>query len=539
MAQHSVHALRGAGVGALAMDKQAAKTVFAGAGLPVAAGAVVGIAIETLEAADPMALPYVIKPLNEGSSVGVEILLKGDNRRAEIARKWRFGPEAMVEEYIPGREITVGVMGDRALAVTEIRAEAGAFYDYESKYSAGGSRHQIPAAIHPDTYARALDVAVAAHRALGVPRCVEPGGFSARRKRGRAGAAGPARGQHAARADADEPVAGTGGVSGDRVSRAVQLDGGARCMPRVDPRTDIRPDSGAHPGARLRTPAKAPPPLHARRPSRMRLFWRRRNKLMLPGLIASGVLLAVIVLLGASVVRIVSGRATAWLGCRSGWGLGSTLTVVQDIRFEGRDEDAGEFPAGGIGRVRSATSCWGFRSRMRVVRIEKLTWVQHATVERHLPGTILVRLEERRPFAVWQNGGKFQLIDRSGDVVVQQDPAKDADAFKTLPLVVGAGAPEAVAPLLDDLAALPALRARVVAAVRVGERRWNLHLNNGADVLLPEGAESAAMTRLMELQTSQALLDRPLQVVDMRLADRLVVRPAATVASGQLGKRPS
>jgi D-alanine-D-alanine ligase len=150
---------------ALAMDKQAAKTVFAGAGLPVAAGS--AIAIEVLEAADPMPLPYVIKPLNEGSSVGVEILRDGDNRRAEIARKWRFGPEAMVEEYIPGREITVGVMGDRALAVTEISADAGAFYDYESKYAEGGSRHQIPAAIHPDTYARALDVAVAAHRALG------------------------------------------------------------------------------------------------------------------------------------------------------------------------------------------------------------------------------------------------------------------------------------------------------------------------------------------------------------------------------------
>lgn len=150
---------------ALAMDKQAAKTVFAGAGLPVAAGSV--IAVDVLEAADPLPLPYVIKPLNEGSSVGVEILRDGDNRRAEIARKWRFGPEAMVEEYIPGREITVGVMGDRALAVTEISADAGAFYDYESKYAEGGSRHQIPASIHPDTYARALDVAVAAHRALG------------------------------------------------------------------------------------------------------------------------------------------------------------------------------------------------------------------------------------------------------------------------------------------------------------------------------------------------------------------------------------
>ncbi len=150
---------------ALAMDKQAAKTVFAGAGLPVAAGAVVEM--EALEADDPLPLPYVIKPLNEGSSVGVEIMRDGDNRRAAIARGWQYGPTAIVEEYIPGRELTVGVMGDRALAVTEIRAEAGAFYDYESKYADGGSRHQVPAAIHPETYARALDVAVAAHRALG------------------------------------------------------------------------------------------------------------------------------------------------------------------------------------------------------------------------------------------------------------------------------------------------------------------------------------------------------------------------------------
>jgi len=150
---------------ALAMDKAAAKTIFVGAGLPVARGRLVPI--EHLEAEDPIPLPYVIKPVNEGSSVGVEIMKEGDNRRAEIARSWRFGQAAMVEEYIPGRELTVGVMGDRALAVTEIRAEAGAFYDYESKYAEGGSRHQIPAAIDPEIYAQALDVALAAHRALG------------------------------------------------------------------------------------------------------------------------------------------------------------------------------------------------------------------------------------------------------------------------------------------------------------------------------------------------------------------------------------
>ena len=150
---------------ALAMDKQAAKAVFAAAGLPVARGRVMDVA--ELEHADPLALPYVVKPLNEGSSVGVEILREGDNRRAEVARGWRFGPEAMVEEFVPGRELTVAVMGDRALAVTEIHARAGAFYDYESKYGEGGSYHQVPAAVHPETYARAMEVALAAHRALG------------------------------------------------------------------------------------------------------------------------------------------------------------------------------------------------------------------------------------------------------------------------------------------------------------------------------------------------------------------------------------
>ncbi len=150
---------------ALAMDKAAAKALFVANGLPVARGRVVPI--EELAAADPIALPYVVKPVNEGSSVGVEIIRTGDNRRAEVARAWRFGQVAMVEEYIPGRELTVGVMGDRALGVTEIIAEAGVFYDYESKYADGGSRHIIPAAVHPDIYARALDVASAAHRALG------------------------------------------------------------------------------------------------------------------------------------------------------------------------------------------------------------------------------------------------------------------------------------------------------------------------------------------------------------------------------------
>lgn len=149
----------------IAMDKLAAKALFSAAGLPVARGRAVSVA--ELEAADPLPVPYVIKPVNEGSSVGVSVIRSGDNRRPDIARNWAFAQAPMVEEYIPGRELTVGVLDGRALAVTEILAVAGSFYNYESKYGDGGSRHIIPAGVHPDAYEQAMDVAVAAHRALG------------------------------------------------------------------------------------------------------------------------------------------------------------------------------------------------------------------------------------------------------------------------------------------------------------------------------------------------------------------------------------
>ena len=149
---------------ALAMDKAASRLAFQAAGLPVARGRV--ISPRELAEADPMPLPYVVKPVAEGSSVGVHILRHGDNRREELARGRGFGDEILVEEYVPGRELTVGVLDDRALTVTDITARGG-FYDYESKYGANGSRHVLPAAVHPDTAAAAMRMAVEAHRALG------------------------------------------------------------------------------------------------------------------------------------------------------------------------------------------------------------------------------------------------------------------------------------------------------------------------------------------------------------------------------------
>jgi D-alanine-D-alanine ligase len=148
---------------AVAMDKGAAKAVFAAAGLPVAPHKIIDIA--ELAEQHPMPPPYVVKPVNEGSSVGVSIVKEGDNHRAEIAANWQFG-QAMVEQYIPGRELTVGVLEDHALTVTEIMP-AEKFYDYHAKYAVGGSRHELPANVPDNVAASAKEIAVAAHRALG------------------------------------------------------------------------------------------------------------------------------------------------------------------------------------------------------------------------------------------------------------------------------------------------------------------------------------------------------------------------------------
>jgi len=148
---------------ATAMDKAAARKVFAAAGIPVAEGKVVHKS--EVFAGDVLPRPYVLKPLNEGSSVGVHII-KGDAPRPASDADWPYGEWVLAETFIPGRELTVGVMGDKALAVTEITSDRG-FYDYTAKYAPGGSRHVCPAALPKDAYGEALRLGLATHVALG------------------------------------------------------------------------------------------------------------------------------------------------------------------------------------------------------------------------------------------------------------------------------------------------------------------------------------------------------------------------------------
>jgi len=148
---------------AAAMDKSFARHIFAQAGLPVAQGRVIKKGVVT---GDPLPRPYVVKPLNEGSSVGVYIVRHGDNAPTPL-ETWPFdGDVVLVETFIPGREMTVAVMGDRALGALEITSEHG-FYDYEAKYAPGGSKHIYPAPLPSADYQEACRLGLEAHRVLG------------------------------------------------------------------------------------------------------------------------------------------------------------------------------------------------------------------------------------------------------------------------------------------------------------------------------------------------------------------------------------
>ena len=152
---------------ALAMHKERAKTVMRAAGVPVPEGRIVN----RFDAAKshPIPTPYVVKPIAEGSSMGVIIVRDERSHPSQFlaSDEWVYGDEVLAETYVAGRELTCAVLGDRALGVIEIKPETGEWYDYESKYAKGGSTHVLPAKIKPNVYQRIQELALTAHQALG------------------------------------------------------------------------------------------------------------------------------------------------------------------------------------------------------------------------------------------------------------------------------------------------------------------------------------------------------------------------------------
>jgi cell division protein FtsQ len=243
-------------------------------------------------------------------------------------------------------------------------------------------------------------------------------------------------------------------------------------------------------------------------------------------------------LLGLAVLLLGAGGGGGWWAWKQGWlveaqkrvdGVSRSIVGIitpfklADITVEGRDYVERDAILAAL-NVQAGDSLLGIDLQESRRRLEAIDWVAAATVERRMPDTLYVTLKERRAVAIWQNGNDYTLIDKNGRTVRASRMPPGAEK---LLLLGGPGAPERVGELLLLLAYEPGIAKQLRAAVWVGQRRWNLVLNNDTEIWLPEEDAVAALQRMAKLDASDKLLQREFGVVDLRLPDKLYLKKRA------------
>lgn len=319
-------------------------------------------------------------------------------------------------------------------------------------------------------------------------------------------------------------------------------------MPRLSASRPVS-GQGAKPVAARLPVARAKPKKQTATQDRLTartLFFRRVRRSLKPGLwIIGGVF---VLALGSEVFRAIPaiGPVASPLLNPAGsirHGIGSLAAMagfrINHVEINGADTTPLPVIQAALG-VGPGDPILGFSLANAALRIEQLGPIQNAIVERALPDTLIITVTERAPYAVWQISSadgthsgadaatKFVLIDKAGNIIANQDAVAAKRRNPALLLLVGADAPQNAGTLMTELSAYPTIRARLVAAERIDGLRWNLVLKNNTVIKLPADNEQQALAQLDALQTSMALLDRPVEVIDLRLAGRMVIRPYPT-----------
>jgi len=267
------------------------------------------------------------------------------------------------------------------------------------------------------------------------------------------------------------------------------------------------------------------PPLNAAQSPRLARRQPKRRKAGLQRWLKRGAKAA---LLLASIAGLASAWRSGRLESALDWTASRTIMLVaaagfrvEDVEVAGRVQtDSGALLAAVA--VRRGDPMLGFDPEAARARIESLPWVASAMVERRLPDTVRIRIVERRPIALWQHNERLSLIDAQGanlgPVALESAPA--------LPLVVGGDAPTHAAELLSLLAQHPDLAKRVQASSWIGSRRWDLKLDNGVEIRLPENGVADALQQLADAQSASKLLERDVAAIDLRLPGKMIVRLA-------------
>ncbi len=318
-------------------------------------------------------------------------------------------------------------------------------------------------------------------------------------------------------------------------------------MPRVG-RLDRSIEMPARAPRSRNTRGRKPAPPQDRLTQRA-LFFRRVKRSLRPGLWIVGV--SAVLVVGAELVRSLPSSSrvpqavvattsvsTDVLSPISHPGLLANVLAgigfrIAKIEINGAATTDAAALSRAIG-VKDGEPTFGFSLAGVQQRVQALGPVQSATVERILPGTLVINVNERDVYAIWQtiqNGHiVFQLIDKKGNVIAYQDAAVMKRLEPSLLLLSGAGAPEQASTLIPELKSQPEVFSRVIAAERVDGLRWNLVLKNNTVVPLPPEYEPIHSSVVIRLQASMQLLDRPVETIDLRQAGRLVVRPYAISA---------
>ena len=283
----------------------------------------------------------------------------------------------------------------------------------------------------------------------------------------------------------------------------------------------VRRTSSVAPGRRKTKPGNSFGRRGQRPPSRLsRIVDAIREGRLPKSLVAvsTGVFVSAAVIYGLAVGGHIAAAGT-YVATKIDLGIAGVGFRLSEVTVEGRERTSRADVLAAL-QVEQGQSIFDVdlsRARENLLRLD---WVEDVVVTRILPDRVHVELIERRPFAVWQRGGKLAIIDRQGRPITESD----VDAYGHLPFVVGHGAAREAADFTSLVANWPELKARVRAYVRVGNRRWNLRLENGVDVLLPETGYDAALTDLLAIDETHRLLARDIEAIDMRLPDRFTVR---------------
>jgi cell division protein FtsQ len=281
------------------------------------------------------------------------------------------------------------------------------------------------------------------------------------------------------------------------------------------------------PRARMKKPIPQQDRLTARA-----LFMRRVKRSLKPGIWLLGAVCVVVLISEAfreipAVGPVISPAGTIRHGFASiAAAIGFKITKIEIL---GADTTPLPVVQQALG-VNTGDPSVGFSLEAAAARIEQLGPVQTAIVERALPGTIIVTITERAPYAIWQTANasgapKFVLIDKAGNLIANQDAAAAKRRNPALLLLVGQDAPANATKLMSELQAEKPVLSRVAAAERIDGLRWNLTLKDQTVVKLPSENEQAALAQLADLQMSMGLLDRPVEWIDLRAPGRLVVHP--------------